>query len=56
MLKNHRGVTEYPKEVQKCLEKEKFHAVILGPFDQVRFTEAFFYFKHSENSSVKLHF
>ena len=40
-IKNHRGVIEYPKEVQKYLEKEKHYGAILGPFDQVPFSEDF---------------
>ena len=36
-----RDVPESPNEVKKYLEKEKFNDAILGPFDQVPFSEAF---------------
>ena len=40
-VKNHKGVTEFPNEVLKYLEKEKSYGAILGPFTRVPFSEGF---------------
>ena len=40
-VKNHKGVTEFPNEVLKYLEKVKSYGAILGPFSQVPFSEGF---------------
>ena len=40
-VKNHKGVTEFPVEVRKYLEKEKGYQAILGPFAEIPFASDF---------------
>ena len=39
-VKNHKGVTKYPLEVKKYLEKEKLYGAVLGPFTEISFSKA----------------
>ena len=36
--KNHKGVSEYPLEVRKYLEKEMSYKAVLGPFSEIPFS------------------
>ena len=38
-VKNHRGVTEFPREVKAYLEKEICYGAVIGPFDQIPFSQ-----------------
>ena len=40
-VQNHKGVTQFPDEVQKYLSKEKQYGAILGPFEQIPFSGEF---------------
>ena len=37
-FRNHKGATEYPKTLQKYIEKEKSHDAVIGPLKAIPFT------------------
>ena len=43
-VQNHKGVTQFPDEVQKYLSKEKQYGAILGPFEQIPFFRGVLHF------------
>lgn len=40
-IKNHKGVSEFPTEVRQYLEKERSYKAVLGPFEQIPFSDEF---------------